>query len=565
MNDASVNILIGGEAGQGLATIGTLTASALTRGGYHIAVTQDYMSRIRGGHNTFAIRLDTAPVLGPREEIDVLVALDQETIDLHKDHLSGRGVIVAGKEMDVRGHPRAFMVPYEELSPKKLFRNTVGLGVLAAVVCLDMDILKDLLAETFEKKGEEVIGQNIEALEKAYAWKTSQEKIFECPMPPEGQQGRLIMTGNEAIALGAMAAGVNFCAFYPMTPSTSIPLTLIDKGREMGIVAEQVEDEIAAMNMALGASYAGARAMVATSGGGFDLMSEGLSLAGITETPIVIALAMRPGPATGLPTRTEQADLNLALFSGHGEFPRAILAPGDIEECFSLAQRAFGLAERWQSPVFVLTDQFLADSFRSVEPFDLDALPEPEPLMIEAPGDPAQYRRYAPTDSGVSPRAIPTLSRALVVVDSDEHDEAGHITEDFGMRVAQADKRNRKFDGLLREAVQPSYAGPEHPDLLLVCWGSSKGAVLEAARILRDQGREVATLHFSQVWPIDPGHVGSRLRQAREVVMIEGNATGQLRGILQVQTGFRIEKLIPRYDGLPFTAGFILNRLNEMR
>lgn len=562
MTDASVNILIGGEAGQGLATIGTLTANALTRRGYHMAVTQDYMSRIRGGHNTFSIRLDTRPVLGPREDIDILVALDQQTIDLHRGHLSERGVIVAGKDMDTRGHARTFAVPYEELAPKKIFHNTVALGVLASVVCLDMDILKDLLAETFEKKGQEVIDQNIEVLLKAHEWKTSQEKIFECPMPPDGQHQRLTMTGNEAIAVGAMAAGVNFCAFYPMTPSTSIPLTLIDKGRDLGVVVEQVEDEIAAMNMALGASYAGARAMTATSGGGFDLMSEGLSLAGITETPIVIALAMRPGPATGLPTRTEQGDLNLALFAGHGEFPRAILAPGDMEECFQLTHRAFGLAERWQSPVFVLTDQFLADSYRSVEPFDLDALPEPEPLLLDPP-NPEDYKRYALTDSGVSPRAIPTLSKALVVVDSDEHYEDGHITEDFGVRVAQADKRNRKFEGLLREAVPPAYDGPDEPDLLLVCWGSSKGAVLEAADILRDGGSSVATLHFSQVWPMDPELVGRRLRAAREVVMIEGNSTGQLRGLIQVQTGFRVDRLVTRYDGLPFTAEYIINRLNE--
>ncbi|WP_027367210.1 2-oxoacid:acceptor oxidoreductase subunit alpha [Desulfocurvibacter africanus] len=564
MTGASVNILIGGEAGQGLATIGTLLANALTRSGYHILVTQDYMSRIRGGHNTFAIRMDSEPVLGPRESVDVLVALDQPSIDLHREALSERGVIVAGREMNVHGHARTFGVPYEELAPKKIFYNTVALGVLASVVCLDMSILEDLLADTFEKKGQEIVRQNVDVLRAAYEWKSRQEKIFECPMPPEVRAGLLTMDGNEAIALGALAAGANFCSFYPMTPSTSVPLNLIAKGQELGVVVEQAEDEIAAMNMALGASYAGARAMTATSGGGFDLMSEGLSLAGITETPIVIVLAMRPGPATGLPTRTEQGDLNLALFSGHGEFPRAILAPGSVEECFHLTHRAFGLAESWQSPVFVLTDQFLADSFRSIEPFDIDSLPEPPALLIEPP-DPESYKRYALTDTGVSPRAIPTLSRALVVVDSDEHDEQGHITEDFGVRTAMVDKRNRKFLGLLKEVLPPVYEGSDKPDLLLVCWGSTMGPLLEAARTLREQGRKVATLCFNQVWPLDPSQFARRLIEAREVVMVEGNSTGQFRGILQVQSGFRIDKLVPRYDGLPFTAAYILNRLQEMR
>lgn len=563
MTDPSVNIVIGGEAGQGLATIGTLLSNAVMRSGYHMLVTQDYMSRIRGGHNTFAIRLSGNQVLGPKEEIDILVALDQQTIDLHKDALSGRGVIVAGDEMDIRDYPRAFKVPYEDLASKKIFYNTVALGVLASVVCLDMGLLEHLLEEVFGRKGEEVLGQNVEALRAAYEWKTRQDKIFECPTPPENQAGRLSMTGNEAIALGAMAAGVGFCAFYPMTPSTSIPLTLIDKGKDLGVIVEQVEDEIAAMNMALGASYAGARTMTATSGGGFDLMSEGLSLAGITETPIVIVLAMRPGPATGLPTRTEQGDLNLALFSGHGEYPRAILAPGDAEECFLLTHKAFDLTERWQSPVFVLTDQFLADSYRSVEPFDLDSLPEPTSPVLE-PSDPESYKRYALTGSGVSPRAVPTLSRALVILDSDEHDELGHITEDFGMRKAMVDKRNRKYHGLLSMVVPPEREGPNRPDLLLVCWGSSKGPVREAAQILRSQGQSVATLHFSQVWPLDPGQFMRHLLEAREVVMVEGNSTGQFRGILHVQTGYRIDKFVPRYDGLPFTAGYILNRLNQM-
>ena len=561
----SVNVLIGGEAGQGLVTIGTMTAHALVRSGYEIVVTQDYMSRIRGGHNTFAIRLSTEAVHGPTEAVDVLVAMNQETIDKHKDQLSERGVIVCGAEMDPRGHPRTFQVPYKDLAEKKIFHNTVGLGVLGSVLCLDLDIFKDLLAETFAKKGNEVVEQNISALQAAYEWKSEQERHFTCPVPPEGRKStaRLTMNGNQCIALGALAAGANYLSFYPMTPATSVPLTIIAKGKDLGVVVEQAEDEIAAINMALGASYAGARAMTATSGGGFALMCEGVSLAGITETPIVTVLAMRPGPATGLPTRTEQGDLNLVLFAGHGEFPRAIFAPGDLQECFYLTHRAFDQAEKHQSPVFVLTDQFLADSFRGVEPFDLDNLPEVSGPMLSV-DDPADYKRYAVTDSGVSPRAVPCLSEALVVLDSDEHTEDGHITEDLGVRITMQDKRNRKYHGLLDDVVQPLYDGPENPDLLLVGWGSSKGPIAEAAQMLRDEGKSVATMHFGQVWPIDTGHVWSKLQHAHEVVLVEGNSTGQFRGILQVQTGFRIKKVILRYDGLPFTANYIVDKYRQL-
>ena len=563
MADPSVNILIGGEAGQGLATIGTLMAKALVRSGYELCVTQDYQSRIRGGHNTFALRFGPEPVRATGDTVDVLVALNQETIDLHKGKLSERGVVVCGEEMDPGADLRAFKVPYKRLTEKKIYWNTVALGVLGSVVCLDKAVLSDLLAATFAKKGEEVVAANVEVLEAAYAWEAEHDVGFPCPVPAQGDGEALCMNGNECIALGAMAAGANFCSFYPMTPSTSVPLNLIAKGKDLGIVVEQAEDEIAAINMALGASYAGARAVTATSGGGFALMCEGVSLAGITETPIVVVLAMRPGPATGLPTRTEQGDLNLVLFAGHGEFPRAVFAPGSLEECFHLTHRAFDQTEKWQSPVFVLTDQFLADSYRAVTPFDLDALPDPAEPMLEV-GNPNTYQRYEITPSGVSPRAVPTLSEALVVVDSDEHTPDGHITEDFGVRIEMVDKRNRKFEGLLADVLPPAYDGPDAPDLLLVSWGSTQGAVAEAAERLRAEGESVATLHFRQVWPLNSDHFLDRFRNAGKIVLVEGNSTGQFRGVLQVQAGWRIEHLVLRYDGLPFTAGYILDRLQQL-
>jgi 2-oxoglutarate ferredoxin oxidoreductase subunit alpha len=327
----------------------------------------------------------------------------------------------------------------------------------------------------------------------------------------------------------------------------------------MGLVVEQAEDEIAAINMAIGASFAGAPAMVATSGGGFALMVEGVSLAAMTETPVFIVVAQRPGPATGLPTRTEQGDLELVLYAGHGEFPRAIFAPGTVAECFHLTRQALFLAEKYQGPIFLLTDQFLADSYRAVTPFAVESLASvtvgSSPDKVTLP-----YQRYAITDSGVSPRQLPGLSEHLVVCDSDEHTSDGHITEDLTVRQQMVAKRLRKLQGLRTEVTPPEYLGDKNPEVLFATWGSSRGAVLEAAATLRAQGRQVAALCFSQVWPLIPEQFLPYLQEAKQVVMVEGNATGQFAGLIRRETGFQISKLILRYDGLPITPEYIFEQ-----
>lgn len=290
-------------------------------------------------------------------------------------------------------------------------------------------------------------------------------------------------------------------------------------------------------------------------------MVEGVSLAGMTETPVVVVVGQRPAPATGLPTRTEQADLEFVLHAGHGEFPRAIFAPGTPEECFHLARKAFFLAERFQGPVFILTDQFLADSLRAVEPFDTARLdwvrPHADPGSVIQP-----YRRHEITADGVSPRLVPGIAKHLVVTDSDEHTEDGHLTEDLGVRKAMVEKRLRKLDGMRSEVVQPEYGGSDNPELLLVSWGSTRGAVREAAAAIEASGLDVATLHFSQVWPLAPEQFIERLRNAGSVVCVEGNAFGQLARLIRRETGFEIEERVSRYDGLPVTPEFILRELS---
>ncbi|MBW2093052.1 MAG: 2-oxoacid:acceptor oxidoreductase subunit alpha, partial [Deltaproteobacteria bacterium] len=330
--------------------------------------------------------------------------------------------------------------------------------------------------------------------------------------------------------------------------------------KRMGVVVEQGEDEIAVINMAIGASFAGALSMVGTSGGGFALMAEGVSLSAMTETPVIIVVAQRPGPATGLPTRTAQADLEFVLHAGHGEFPRAVFAPGSVEECFHLTRAALYLSQLCQGPIFILTDQFLADSYRAVDPFEVEKLASVN-VECEANFTNSPYERYAETEIGVSPRHIPGLTEYLVVADSDEHTPDGRLTEDLFVAKKMIDKRLRKLELLQREVIPPERWGDERPDLLLVTWGSSKGAVIETAQQLRAEGKNVSTLHFSQVWPLIPEQFLSTLEEAGEVICLEGNATGQLARLIRRETGFLIEKRVLRYDGLPLTPEFIIKAL----
>jgi len=569
MPDTSIVILVGGEAGQGLVTVGQLMAKALVRAGYEVVVCQDYQSRIRGGHNTFAIRTGVDPVYRPSEKVDILVALDAETVALHRRQLTPGGIVLADEAFDLGASAaglNCLRIPAKKLAPKAAHQNVLFLGVLGSALCKDIGLLEELLRQTFAKKGAEIIDQNLAVLRVAYDWTAAQQYSFACmPPAPESPVRQLMLTGNEAIALGALAAGCNFCSFYPMTPGSSVALTLAAKAKTMGTVVEQAEDEIAAANMAVGAACAGGRCIVPTSGGGFALMVEAVSLAGMLETPVVFVVAMRPGPATGLPTRTEQGDLNLVLYAGHGEFPRAVFTPGSVEQCFSLAHRAFEMAETHQSPVFLLTDQYLADSFQNVAPFDLSALPElPAPLL--EPEDPASYKRFALTEDGVSPRAIPGFSTALVVSDSDEHTEDGKLTEDLGVRVQMVAKRVGKGAGLAEDALAPDYTGPEGADVdvLLVCWGSTLGAALEARERLEEAGRSAAVLHFAQVWPLNEDQFLPLLEKARRAVCVEGNATGQLARLIRQETGFRFKDLVLRFDGLPITAATILRGLESI-
>jgi 2-oxoglutarate ferredoxin oxidoreductase subunit alpha len=367
----------------------------------------------------------------------------------------------------------------------------------------------------------------------------------------------LLLSGTELVSLGAIAGGCNFISSYPMSPSTGVLTFLSQQQEEFGIIAEQAESEICAINMSLGAFYAGARAMVTTSGGGLALMVEGLSLAGMLETPIVIHLAQRPGPATGLPTRSEQGDLLFALFAGHGEFPRIIFSPGKTEDIFDLTRKAFDLADKFQVPVIIMTDQYLLDSSFLVSSIDVSKLKNKK-YFIKTDKN---YKRYKLTKDGISPRGIPGYGEGLVVVDSDEHDEEGHITEDLDFRTKIVDKRLNKMDSIKKEMEPPELIGNKNYKILVIGWGSTYYGIKETLEKLED--KRVAFLHYKQVYPLHPD-TENYLKKADKTIVVENNATGQFAKLIKMETGIKIDNPILKYNGLPFGVEEIVKKLKAI-
>ncbi|UCC23626.1 MAG: 2-oxoacid:acceptor oxidoreductase subunit alpha, partial [Planctomycetota bacterium] len=525
-----VSIVLCGEAGQGIQTVEYLLTRIFKLAGYNVFATKEYMSRIRGGMNSTEIRVSQRRARAVVDRIDILVALNAGAVRHVEKRLSSKTIVLAekrelGEEFGRR--PYKFIdVPFTETASRignKIYSNVVAVGTICGVFGVQLAVVTACVKRFFSAKTKDVVQKNTKAVRAGYVLGNGLLNLAGIKVDVGSDSSikeELLLSGAEAVSLGAIAGGCNFVSSYPMSPSTAVLVFLAGRGRDFGIIAEQAEDEIAAMNMAIGAWYAGARAMVTTSGGGFALMTEGLSLAGILESPIVIHLGQRPGPATGLPTRTEQADLELALYAGHGEFPRIILAPGSIEDAFYLTQRAFNLASQYQVPVFVLTDQYFLDSYYNTASLELSGLEIDQHVVKTAEG----YNRYELTDDGISPRGVPGFGEGLVAVDSDEHDIEGHITEDLDLRVAMVDKRLKKMDLIKTEAIEPELIGPEDYKTLVVCWGSTYHVVSEAIKSLGSD--DVSLLHFRQVYPLHES-AAEYLKRARELVLIEGNATSQ--------------------------------------
>ncbi|NLG27150.1 MAG: 2-oxoacid:acceptor oxidoreductase subunit alpha, partial [Chloroflexi bacterium] len=551
LNDLSVRI--GGEAGQGVESSGAGFAQALTRAGLWVLAVPDYHSRIRGGHNFYTIRVGAKPVTAVRDTFEVLLAFTGETVELHADKLVPGGVVIADEglkfdESVLDGRDvRLLRVPLAKIAEKHgnpLMVNTAALAVVAGLTGLPLDPIHGVIGDNFKRKGPEVVEANRLAAEDAYAY--AREHLpdsFAWQLQPGPKSRRLSVNGNEAFAMGALIGGCKFVAGYPMTPATSVMEYLARHAKDWGVVVKHAESEIAAANMVVGAADMGARAMAPTSGGGYDLMTEALSLAGLLEEPIVIYLAQRPGPATGLATRQAQGDLLLAHFSSHGEMPRVIIAPHTPQEHFQAGFRAFNLADKYQCLVVVLSDHYNASSYQTVEASDFDpaqVVIERGKLMNADELDKASdYERYADTPDGISPRAVPGHPNAVYFATSDMHRADGHIDEHADVTEAKLAKIMRKQDGALAEMRPPLRYGPEQADVTFVSWGSSYGPVREAVDILNAQGRSANMVQFVDLWPFPTEAAREALKGAKHIVDVEGNVTGQFAFLLHAHTEIR--------------------------
>jgi len=556
-----VSIVICGEAGQGIQSIEQIVSRTAKSAGYRVFSTSEFMSRIRGGSNSTEIRISSHEIGAYVDRIDILIPLNQDALFHLQNRISDETLILGEREILKSGR-EIIDIPFSKIASEagsKIYANSVAVGAICGLLKIEFSLFEEQVKKVYARKGDEIVEKNIEAGKKGYT-KGADLLASKDIRIDIGAMDRaadlLLMSGADAVAFGAIAGGCNFIASYPMSPSTAVLTLLAGYSHAFDSIVEQAEDEIAAINMALGASYAGARAMVTTSGGGFALMAEGISLAGMLETPVVIHLGQRPGPATGLPTRTEQADLELALYAGHGEFPRAIFAPGTVEQAFSLTHRAFGLADTCQVPVVILTDQYFIDSNYAAPPLDLKNISN-DSSVVNTSGD---YKRYVVTASGVSPRGIPGNGEGLVRVDSDEHTEEGLITESGEVRKSMVEKRMRKLDLLKNDCVAPTLIGPDTYSTLVVCWGSNFHAVKEALFII---GRnDMAALHFSQVYPLHT-QTADYLNKAKRTILVENNATGQFGKLIKLATGLEFDKKILKYTGAPFSVEELVRQIVE--
>ncbi|MFX1298628.1 MAG: 2-oxoacid:acceptor oxidoreductase subunit alpha [Promethearchaeota archaeon] len=567
-NTDDVSIILCGAAGQGIQTVEALLTKALKRSGYYVFATREYMSRVRGGINSTTLRISSRSVRAYVDRIDILIPLNEQAVPHLKERVSPNTLIIGEKEyINVLPNleSKKVEISFLELSNEvggKIYANIIALGFILCMLNVEKSITRDLINENFKKKGLQIVENNIEAADKGY--EIFKELLSSNKLSKRNEVEKkpivkddYILTGTEAIGLGAIAGGCNFACFYPMAPSTGIGTFLAQHALEFGMIVDQSEDEISVINKTLGASYAGARSFISTSGGGFSLMTEGVSLAGMAELPIVIVVGQRPGPATGMPTRTSQEDIELVLHAGAGWFPRIIFSPGTIEDAFKLTQKAFNLTQKFHVPVFILTDQYLVDSYYNIRPLDHNSL-SIEKHIIKTDED---YERYRFTESGVSPRGIPGYGDGLVDADSHTHDEYGGITEDPILRNKVVEKRFKKLELIKRETIPPEFIGNEDYKYLIVSWGSNYYLIKEALEILNR--KDVGFLFFKQIYPVHDSTL-NYLIKAEIKISIEQNPTGQFAKLLENETHINMNHLILKYSGYVFSVEEIINKLRKI-
>lgn len=572
---------IAGAAGQGIKSSGMLLLKALKRAGYASFGYTEYPSLIRGGHNVFQIEISDHQLNSITRTFNLLVALNEESVKLHRDELEENGVIIyddgaftlneetkillSDKKIDIYAVPLLSLA--KDSGGSAIMKNTVALGCVWKIFSLDLKILNDIVAATFAHKSKEIIDTNIRCVQAGYDFIKQGQDFFAKNFTPSNEfADDMIITGNEAVALGAIAAGVRLYSSYPMTPSSAILTYLAENGPKYGMIIKQAEDEITAANMVIGCVLAGARAMCATSGGGFDLMTEAISLAGITEAPFVVVLGQRPGPATGVPTWTAQGDLMLAVNGGHGEFPRIVLAPSNPTEAFNLTRQAHNLAEKFQLPVIILTDKYLAESTFSTHPFDLSEVKVERGKLLSAEElkQLPEQLRYQYTEDGISPRWLPGDDATPYVANSDEHDERGYSTEDSIEIKKMMAKRMRKLQAVIEALPHPQISGEENePDVCILSWGSTKNVVLDA--IKEFPSLKITSVHYNHIWPLKTEKAVEMIEKARYTFSVENNYNSQFTSLFRQQCGYEIKDKLTRFDSKPFYLEDLLEHLQTVK
>ena len=582
--------LIGGEAGFGIMTTGVVFSKIATRSGYNIFDYVEYPSLIRGGHNAYEVHVSDNEVSHLNPTIDILVCLNKETYEKHKHRLTSSSLVIFDQdEFEVKEDIKKIIIPFKkilsDLKGLPVMKNTIALGVSIGLLGGDINELLKIVEEQFAKKGETVINFNRQFVQAGSdeIKKNYSDSILNYLIKKSAEE-KLVMTGNDAFSLGSVIADCRVYSAYPMTPSSSVLTNLAAWQEEVGMVTRHAEDEISVINTAIGASYAGVRSAVGTSGGGFALMVESISFAGITEIPTVVFIAQRPGPATGMPTWTEQGDLLFSVFSGHGEFQKVVLTPGDNEEMIELTAKAYNLADIYQLPVIVMSDMLLSESHKTVSKKFVDdfiskykvdrgklfgqdssfvkTFPVAKALRDKSESK-QKYLRYQITDDGISPRLIPGTPGYFYQANSYEHVEDGHTTEEAQSRIDQVDKRARKWATYLSHdfAMPKVYGDLEKSEIVFVSWGSNKGAVLQAQKLLFEKGTFSAFIHFNHIYPLDKEKVTALLNQNKRYILVENNSWGQFGKLLTMETGVEIKEKFLKYDGRPIWAEEIVAKL----
>jgi len=568
-----LTVWIGGAAGDGIASAGESFAKACSRSGYHVFAYNSYQSVIRGGHVCMHIRVGRQKVYTQGDACQYLIALNQDTCQRYGKRVVPGGAVLyntekfqarpdqVGKDVQLIG------VPVMELVGNQLMQNTALMGALMQVLGLEASAIRGLITERFAKKGEAVIQTNLEAFNKGMEYAKTNYQPGGVRIGPGDGKRRPLAGGNPMIGFGALAAGCRFYSAYPMTPASSLLHWLVKYAAKTGLLVKQCEDEISAMNMAIGAGHVGVRAMTGTSGGGFALMTEAVGEAGMTETPVVIVEAQRGGPSTGLPTKTEQGDLFQLLGASEGEFPKVILAPRTLDECYSMTIQAFNIAEKYQCPVMIATDLYLAERLETFDGVDLNHIPiERGEIVTQLNG--GAYRRFLDTPSGVSPRALPGTPGTVYTAATDEHDEDGVVISDVftnpKMRAKMMTKRMRKMDGILKELPPPRVEGPQDAELTLVGWGSTHHVMLEAMQALNREGFKVNVLCLNVVWPLPAEALKQALERCKMTMSVENNFTGQAVKLIRMETGFAIQHHLRKFDGEPFEPKPVIDQARTL-